>query len=170
MYLKSLQKWELSIIRSLMDMEWINLTVILVPWCLCGWTNTIKVSFLIRLAAGGQRLRPNGSMGLNFRFYIVDFWFVESLARKCLCRAALYQFRVSIYSRSGPGIWEEAEMKSIVETAKHWIKRPYIEIGALGNLQKITSTKFLLVWGSPPLVISRLKLFSKTPTKSPHEL
>ena len=33
-----------------MGKEPINFTVILVPWCLCGWTNNIKVSFPIRLA------------------------------------------------------------------------------------------------------------------------
>jgi hypothetical protein len=33
----------------------INFTVILAPWCLCGWTDSIKVSYLIRLDARGQR-------------------------------------------------------------------------------------------------------------------
>src|SRR5210317_1867518 len=43
-----------------MVMALINLTVILVPWCLCGWRNTIKVSFLIRLdVCAYMKLRQN---------------------------------------------------------------------------------------------------------------
>jgi hypothetical protein len=33
-------------------------------------------------------------------------------------------------------IWEETEMKLIIETPKPWLKRLYIEIGATGNLRK----------------------------------
>ena len=60
MKFKLLSKKEGSIAEKNIDAAF---TVILVPWCLCGWTNNIKVSFPIRLAvflARGGAYMKNG--------------------------------------------------------------------------------------------------------------